>query len=466
MEPAVRHPVGEEEDVARLLLHHAVEALDQRAGEDARVRRQAEEPEGEEGVEALPIPHAKEAPLRVARAHALAAGDGNAEVREHALQERRVAALLVGLHGDGLAQQGIAFDLGHGVHARAGGALARHRLGPEGQRAQALEVAVAQLGPAQLAHLVGLEGVDELPAEERLVLGAADVQCWHACCAGARPPYTGRTSRGQGVAAPSPDLTGYGALPMVAPMPRARLALALCLLAACGRDESACTAPRTVTPLDPTTAGTITGTVTFAGPPPAMKPVALGGDPQCATQHQGPVLAGDALVHDGKVENAFVYVKDGLGARTFAVPETPVTIDQVGCLYEPHVAGAQTCQPIEFVNDDPTLHNVHGTPGRSAPWNFGMALQGSKRRIRVENPEVMIPVTCDVHPWMRGYLGVLPHPYFAVTGADGRFTLRGVPAGEYVLAAWHERFGTREAPLTLGAGETKDVAFAYAGGGN
>src|SRR5438034_7487774 len=118
MEPAVRHPVGEEEDVARLLLHHAVEALDQRAGEDARVRRQAEEPEGEEGVEALPIPHAKEAPLRVARAHTLAAGDGNAVVRQHALQERGVAALLVALQGDRFAQQGITLDLGHGVHAR------------------------------------------------------------------------------------------------------------------------------------------------------------------------------------------------------------------------------------------------------------------------------------------------------------------------------------------------------------
>src|SRR5881392_4028989 len=160
------------------------------------------------------------------------------------------------------------------------------------------------------------------------------------------PPYTGRTSRGQGVAAPSPDLTGYGALPMVAPMPRARLALALCLLAACGRDESACTASRTATPLDPATAGTITGTVTFAGTPPAMKPVALGGDPQCAAQHQGPVLTDDVLVHDGRVENAFVYVKDGLGARTFAVPDTQVTIDQVGCVYKPHVAGVQACQPI------------------------------------------------------------------------------------------------------------------------
>src|SRR5207245_4364081 len=176
--------------------------------------------------------------------------------------------------------------------------------------------------------------------------------------------------------------------PLAARLPGGPLARALALLAARGRDESSCTRSRPGTPLDPAATGTITGTVTSAGPPPAMKPVARGGDPQCAIQHQGPVLAGDALVHDGKVENAFVCVKDGLGARTFAVPETPVTISQAGCLYKPHVAGAQTCQPIEFVNDDPTLHNVHGMPGRSAPWNFSMALQGSKRRIRIENPEV------------------------------------------------------------------------------
>src|SRR5947209_18891679 len=228
MEPAVRHPVGEEEDVARLLLHHAVEALHQRAGEDARVRRQAEEPEGEEGVEALPIPHAKEAPLRVAWAHTLAAGDRDAVVREHAFQERGVTALLVGLHGDRLAQQWITLDLGHGVYARAGGALARHRLGPEGQRAQALEVAVAQLGPAHVAHLVGVEGVDELPAEERLVLGAADARCWHAGCARAargqhipaRHPGS-KASPGSKRTLPDEEPSIYGQLPAVrGPAPR------------------------------------------------------------------------------------------------------------------------------------------------------------------------------------------------------------------------------------------------------
>src|SRR5437870_12299990 len=163
--------------------------------------------------------------------------------------------------------------------------------------------------------------------------------------AGARgPPIPGAPPGGKAPPRPRPDLTGYGALPMVAPMPRARLAPAPGRLAACGRDESAGTPPRTVTPLDPSTAGTITGTVTFAGPPPAMKPVALGGDPQCAIQHQGPVFAGDALVRDGKAENAFVYVKDGLGARSCAVPETPVSIDQVGCFSAAHAAGTHACE--------------------------------------------------------------------------------------------------------------------------
>ena len=251
---------------------------------------------------------------------------------------------------------------------------------------------------------------------------------------------------------------------MVASMSALRAALALSVLVAtaCGRSESGCDAPRAVTPLDRSAAGTITGTVTFDGAPPPMKIITFGGDPQCAARHPGPVAAGDVLVHDGRVEDAFVYVKDGLGERTFAVPDKPVTIDQAGCLYTPHVAGVQACQPVQFVNSDPVLHNVHGTPSQSPPWNFGMSVQGSQRTVRVPRPEVMIDIRCDVHPWMRAYLGVLDHPYFAVTGADGRFTLADLPAGDYVVASWHERFGTREARVTVGARETKDVSFAYA----
>jgi hypothetical protein len=242
------------------------------------------------------------------------------------------------------------------------------------------------------------------------------------------------------------------------------IAVLLCLplVGACGRSESGCDTPRPATPLDRETAGRITGTVAFQGAPPPMKTITFGGDAQCAAAHSGPVLTGDALVRDGRVENAFVYVKDGLGGRTFAIPDKPVTVDQAGCLYAPHVAGGQTCQPVQFVNSDGVLHNVHGTPKNSPPWNFGMAVRGSQRAVRVPKPEVMIEIRCDVHPWMRAYLGVLDHPYFAVTGADGRFTLADLPPGDYVVESWHERFGMREARVTIGPREAKDVSFTYA----
>ncbi len=229
------------------------------------------------------------------------------------------------------------------------------------------------------------------------------------------------------------------------------------VLAACGGDDEAPQKP--VTPLDRSVVGAITGTVTFEGTPPAMQELHL--DPGCASKHQGPVLAGDALVRDGKVENVFVYVKDGLGDRAFATPTEPVKIDQRGCLYEPHVAGAQTGQPILYVNSDPFMHNVHATSNSAGGWNFAMATAGSKNTTRVRKPQVMVDVRCDIHPWMRSYLGVVDHPYFAVTGADGRFTLGDVPPGDYVVAAWHERFGTREARVSLAAKETKTVEFAY-----
>jgi plastocyanin len=186
---------------------------------------------------------------------------------------------------------------------------------------------------------------------------------------------------------------------------------------------------------------------------------------ECASGHGGPVPAGDVLVRDGRLANAFVYVSDGLGGRTFAVPDAPVTIDQRGCLYAPRVIGAQTCQPIRFVNSDAFLHNVHGSPARSPAWNFGMSVRGSERTIRLEEPEVMVGVRCDVHPWMHAYIGVLDHPYFAVTGPDGRFTLAGVPSGDLVVRAWHERFGARETKVSLGAKETKDLTFTYGGPG-
>jgi plastocyanin len=247
-------------------------------------------------------------------------------------------------------------------------------------------------------------------------------------------------------------------------MPR-RIAsvLVLVALAACGGGGSA-PAQKPVTPLDRSTTGTITGVVRLAGPTPAMPTLQLSAE--CRTEHQGPVPAGDVLVHDGLVENAFVYLKEGLGDRGFAVPTEPVTIDQLGCLYHPRVVGVQVGQPIVFQNSDGVLHNVHGTPAVASAWNFTMSVKGSQRTLKLDKPEVMVSVRCDVHPWMQGWIGVVDHPYFAVTGTDGRFTLRDVPPGDYVVTAWHERFGTRDSRVSLAARGTQEVSFGLGGAGN
>jgi plastocyanin len=232
-------------------------------------------------------------------------------------------------------------------------------------------------------------------------------------------------------------------------------------LVACGGDREKHTA-RPVTPIDPATTGTVEVDVRFEGTPPPMQELRMSSVAECASQHQGPVLAGDVLVKDGKVENAFVYIKDGLGDRGFAVPAEPVIIDQKGCLYVPHVAGAQVGQAIEFRNSDALLHNVHGSPKDSSGWNVALPRQGTARTITVDHPEVMISVRCDVHPWMQGWLGVLDHPYFGVSGPDGRVTLKNVPAGDYVVGVWHERFGTREAKVTVTPKASASAAVTFA----
>jgi plastocyanin len=232
-------------------------------------------------------------------------------------------------------------------------------------------------------------------------------------------------------------------------------------IASCGGRDADRRAAKPVTPLDPATTGTIQVDVAFQGAPPAMKELTMSSFPECASQHQGAVPAGDVLVKDGKVENAFVYIKDGLGDRGFAVPTQPVVIDQKGCLYVPHVAGAQVGQPVEFRNSDSLLHNVHGSPKDSSGWNVPLPRQGAERTIEVDHPEVMISVRCDLHPWMQGWLGVVDHPYFGVSGPDGRVTLRNVPAGDYVVGVWHERFGTRETKVSVSAQGTAPASVTF-----
>lgn len=210
------------------------------------------------------------------------------------------------------------------------------------------------------------------------------------------------------------------------------------------------------TPLDHTTTGAISGTVRLEGPKPAQTQLQLSSVADCASQHEGPVYAGDVLVEDGKVQNAIVYIKEGLGDRVFAVPTTPVEIDQKGCLFVPRVAAAQTDQPVRFLNSDSLAHNVRGDS-----FNFSLGLRGASRTVEVDTPSAIVELKCDIHPWMRAWLGVFDHPYFAVTGPDGAFKLEEVPPGDYVVEAWHERFGTQTTKVTLGPKDTKTTELVF-----
>ena len=207
--------------------------------------------------------------------------------------------------------------------------------------------------------------------------------------------------------------------------------------------------PRQPTPLDLSTVGTISGSIHFAGSMPEQSVLQLGGWSECAAQHEGTVYAGDVLVTNGRLQNALVYIKDGLGERVFAVPEKPVANDQKGCVFLPRIMALQVDQQLRYRNSDPMAHNVHGLPHNSSHWNFSLGLKGTSRNVTVAAEEVGIEVKCDIHGWMRSYLGVFDHPYFALSGTDGSFLLRNVPPGEYTIEAWHERFGVRSQRISL-----------------
>jgi plastocyanin len=239
------------------------------------------------------------------------------------------------------------------------------------------------------------------------------------------------------------------------------------MAAGCGGGGPESSAPATpaptVSPVDAATAGNISGRITFEGTPPKPGVVRMDSDSNCVQQGQTSpdetILVGEA----GAVQNVFVYVKDGLGSLRFPVPSAPVILDQKGCRYVPHVLGAQVGQNVEIVNSDPTLHNVHAVPAANQEFNTGQPLPGMKHTHQFSTREVMVPFKCDVHPWMHAFIGVLDHPYFAVTGADGSFSLKGLPPGTYTIEAWHESLGAQTQSVTIGEKESKDITFSFKG---
>jgi plastocyanin len=246
------------------------------------------------------------------------------------------------------------------------------------------------------------------------------------------------------------------------------LAILLCSLALlhCGGEKPAEVA-RTGPVISPDEANgaIVAGKVAFNGRAPAPKVIDMSANPQCERTHKGqPVTADDIVVNgNGTLRNVFVWVKSGVPASNWSVPSAAVAIDQKACMYTPHVIGVMVGQNITISNADPVNHNIHPIPRTNEEWNDTQSPGEAPKTRTFAKQEIMVPVKCNVHPWMRAYLGVVSHPFFAVTGDDGSFTIKGLPPGTYTIEAWHEKFGTLEMQVSVGAKESKAVDFSYKG---
>ncbi len=212
-------------------------------------------------------------------------------------------------------------------------------------------------------------------------------------------------------------------------------------------------------------AATITGNVIFAGNPPALKPLPMEAEPVCHKKHGGKPGPNEALVlgSGNSMGNIIVWVSKGLPAgKTWPAPKTPVVLDQDGCVYKPHVMGIMVGQTYRILNSDGILHNIHTLPKINPAFNRGQPATVKEMTTSFPKPENMFQVKCDVHPWMSAYIGVFTHPFFSVTGTDGKFTIPDLPAGTYEISAWHERLGTQTASITVAATETKTQGFKFA----
>ena len=206
----------------------------------------------------------------------------------------------------------------------------------------------------------------------------------------------------------------------------------------------------------------VSGKAMLKGAKPTMRPLTMDATPACAKQHATPMMSEEVVAAaDGSLSNVFVYVKAGLPAKPWPIPPKAVTITQSGCVYQPHVIGAMVGQSVEFLNNDPTSHNVHPLPRLNNEWNQSQSPKGEPIVRTFAKPEIGLPVKCNLHPWMRVFVNVVEHPFFAVTGADGSFSIKGLPAGEYTMAAWHERFGTQEFKVKVAAGGAASANFTF-----
>lgn len=213
----------------------------------------------------------------------------------------------------------------------------------------------------------------------------------------------------------------------------------------------------------PEAGGQITGRAAFEGTKPKLEPIDMSKDPVCEARHrQHHAYPEDGEVNaNGTLPNVFVYVKSGATSSSSTPPAQPVILDQRGCVYHPHVLGIMVGQELRVVSSDATTHNVHPMPKENKEWNQSQPPGAAPLAWRFTRPEVMIPVKCNQHPWMKAYIGVTANPFYAVTGRDGTYTIGGLPPGEYTVEAWTATFGTQEQKVSVAAGGTATVDFTF-----
>jgi plastocyanin len=248
--------------------------------------------------------------------------------------------------------------------------------------------------------------------------------------------------------------------------------LALLLMAACSKKENTEQSTNTTaeqqaapaapaSPIDPATAATVSGTVKFDGTAPKASKIDMSQDPAC----KGANEAETVIVSGGDLANVFVYVKEGLGSRTFDVPKDPVVLDQSGCKYHPHVLGVMAGQTVQIKNDDQTTHNIHPTPKDNREWNESQPPSAPPIEKNFAREEIMLPVKCNQHPWMKMYVNVVKSPFYAVTDKAGKYEIKGLPPGDYTIAFVQEKLGEQLQKVTVGPKDSKtvDASFKAAG---
>jgi plastocyanin len=211
----------------------------------------------------------------------------------------------------------------------------------------------------------------------------------------------------------------------------------------------------------PDAASSLKGTVKFEGTAPKPTRIDMSADPLCAKAHSTPATTEEVMIGaNSGLENVVVYVSDGLTTHTFQVPQQAVTFEQKGCQYRPHVLAMQASQKLEIVNSDETTHNIHPSPANNREWNMTQP-HGAPLEQTFAREEIAVPIKCNVHPWMKGYIAVFKHPYFSVSDKDGSFEIKDLPPGTYTITAWQEKLGTQTQKVTIAAGESKSLDFTF-----